>query len=258
MHLRKTAQVAKMLAQAALSGLTRLCPGPGRALRQRITPARRNAFFMNAELTNAATNGLHALCLFFYFWAALRAWQRGDGYFTRAVVGFFFLCFVLKVMGVYVHYEPTAKAVAAVWVVIGFGITLLHYFLLQALRFPLPYRLLGVLFAVACGTLGLVRKDFDFLAVEIVVFNMVAALASRGLLRWGFLGVVSSAVFWIAARKGTEAWIGRELPTAWRYDNDIFHFMLIASTFVVYKAFARGDGLPDGFGESPSQELEAA
>ncbi len=56
--------------------------------------------------------------------------------------------------------------------------------------------------------------------------------------------LLASNVFWIAARKGTEAWIGHELPTAYRYDNDLFHFMLIASTFTVYKAFSRSGGLP--------------
>jgi hypothetical protein len=68
------------------------------------------------------------------------------------------------------------------------------------------------------------------------------------LLRIGFLGVVISNVFWIVARKGTEAWIGKELPSELRYDNDLFHFMLMASTFMVYKAFARGDGVPQSGG----------
>ena len=36
---------------------------------------------MNAELTNALTNGIHALCLLIYFVAALRdPWVVGPGF----------------------------------------------------------------------------------------------------------------------------------------------------------------------------------
>lgn len=97
-----------------------------------------------------------------------------------------------------------------------------------------------MLIAVGCSLLCLATKDFMFIAIQILVINLAAAVYSRGLLRIGFAGVVASNVFWIAARKGTEAWIGHELPIAYRYDNDLFHFMLIASTFTVYKAFSRG------------------
>jgi len=203
---------------------------------------------MNAEHTNALTNGLHALCLFIYFVAALLARWRGDGRFTASVVGFFLLTFMLKTMGVFVHYEPEAEAVATVWVGIGIGIVLLHYLIMHTLRFPGAYRVEGVYFCVATALLCLLTEDFGFLAIQILGINLAAALWSRGLLRIGFLGGVISNVFWIVARKGTEAWIGKELPSELRYDNDLFHFMLIASTFMVYKAFARGDGVPQSGG----------
>lgn len=205
---------------------------------------------MNAEFTNALSNGLHALALFIYFQAAWRARKRGEARFTRSVVGFFFLLVLLKVLGVYVHYDPNSPAVKVAWVVVGLGVILMHYLLLQVLGFALPWRLAGVVFALACSVPSFLWYNFDFLAVEILVFHLVAAFASQGLLRMGFLGVVGSAVFWIAARKGTEAWLGHELPTAYRYDNDIFHFLLIVSTFVVYKAFAKGEGLRAWEGDS--------
>lgn len=199
---------------------------------------------MNAEFTNALSNGLHALALFIYFSAARRARNRGEERFTRSVVGFFFLLFLLKVLGVYVHYDPESPAVKVAWTVVGVGVILMHYLLLKILGFALRWRLAGVAFAIACSVPSFVWYNFDFLAVEILVFHLVAAFASQGLLRLGFLGVVGSALFWIVARKGTEAWIGHELSTEYRYDNDLFHFLLIASTFIVYKAFAKGEGLP--------------
>ena len=54
---------------------------------------------MNAELTNALTNGMHALCLLIYLVAALLASRRRDGRFTTSIVAFFPLTFILKIMG---------------------------------------------------------------------------------------------------------------------------------------------------------------
>ncbi len=212
---------------------------------------------MNAEFTNALTNGLHALCLLMYFLVAARATQRDDERFTGSVVGIFLLIFVLKMLGVFVHYAPKGPGWAEMWVGIGLGLVLLHYVIMQTLRFPSHYRLMGLLFASTCTVLFLMRHDFIFLAVEILVFNLAAALYGRGLLRIGFAGVVLSVVVWIAARKGAETWLGGELPTAWRYDNDLFHFMLIASTFIIFRGFARGDGVPERFGAAV-EEAETA
>ena len=62
-------------------------------------------------------------------------------------------------------------------------------------------------------------------------------LRSRSLLRVGLLMAAGSNIAWIAARKTTELVRGAELPVEWRYDNDIYHFLLIASTLVIYRSF---------------------
>ena len=90
---------------------------------------------MNAEFTNALTNGMHATCLCLYFLAAVRALQRGDGRFTSAVVGFFAVTFVLKIMGVFVHYTPHAGFVDELWIAIAIGVIGLNFLILRALRF---------------------------------------------------------------------------------------------------------------------------
>lgn len=200
--------------------------------------------FMDAHLTNAITNALHAGFLLVYFVLAARARVRGDERFNSWVVGFFFLTFVLKMLGVFVHYSPTAQGVEEVWVAIGLGVILLNFLILQALSFPLGLRVAGVLFSVSCTVLFSLRQDFLFIAAEVLVINLAAALFSRGLLRVGFAGVVLANLFWVGARKGTEVVQGHALATEWRYDNDLYHFLLLASTFLIYKAFARGDGLP--------------
>jgi hypothetical protein len=52
--------------------------------------------------------------------------------------------------------------------------------------------------------------------------------------------VVTSNVIWIAAREISSFWVGHELPVPLRYDNDLYHLMLIASTFIIYQAILRG------------------
>lgn len=214
---------------------------------------------MDAHFTNAITNGLHATCLLIYLAAALRARLRGNPRFTEIVVGFFLLTFCLKVMGVFVHYAPESDGVRETWIGIGAGVVLLNYLILQALRFPVSFRVGGLLFSLGCTALVAASGRFNFIAVEIAVINLAAALYCRGLMRVGFAGVVIANIAWLVAREGTGAWLGHEVPSEWRYDNDLYHFMLIASTFLIFKAFARGDGLPDAFAADPvSEEAEPA
>ena len=198
-------------------------------------------FPMNAEITNALTNALHAVFLLIYFLAACRANGKETGSFSRLVVGFFFLTFLLKVMGVFVHYRPDTQAAGVVWVVVGVGVVLLHYLIMAAVGFPARLRMAGLLFCAVTGVLALALRGFDFVSIQILGINLAAALWCGGLLRIGFLGVALSNAFWLAARRGTEAWIGGPLPTTDRYDNDFYHVLLIASTFIIYRAFSRGE-----------------
>ncbi|MFT5469733.1 MAG: hypothetical protein ACI8UO_004855 [Verrucomicrobiales bacterium] len=199
---------------------------------------------MDAHLTNALTNGLHALFLLLYFLAALRARLLGNMRFTKAVLGFFFLTFALKILGVLVHVNPMAKGIDELWLCIAAGLILLNCLVLQALNFSAAARIGALLFFALCTFVAVERKDFTFLAVEILATYLAAALYCSGLLRIGFVSIAISNVVWIVTRKGTEAFLGHQIPTEWRYDNDLFHFMLIASTFVIYKGFSTGNGLP--------------
>ena len=115
-----------------------------------------------------------------------------------------------------------------------------------------------MVFSIGCTVLVAMSGRFNFIAVEIAVVNLAAALSCRGLLRVGFLGMVIANLVWLAAREGANAWLGYELPVAWRYDNDFYHLLLIASTFIVYKGFARGDGLPVRLEEEAPEKAEMA
>lgn len=197
---------------------------------------------MRAELTNALTNALHAFCLLLYFLGAVRHRRRGSDRFSESVVYLFLFLFVLKVMGVYVHYTPDAASVKYVWVVIAVGLIGMNYVMLHTIAAPPACRFAAVLFFVVSSCLSQwIAVDFVYLAVPLAVNSFVAAYFSRFTLRTGFLASGISNLVWIASRKITAALIGGEVPEAYRYDNDLYHFLLIISTFIIYKAVAQGD-----------------
>lgn len=204
---------------------------------------------MNAEYTNALTNAMHATCLLLYFAAAARGYARKDARFGAAMVGFFLILFLLKVLGVYVHYVPGGPGARQAWFVISIGVVAMNHLALTALQVPPNYRIGGVALSAVCSAIFVVTHDFTFIALPFVLIFLAAAWHCRGWLKAGLYGVVASNMVWIVARKGTELIIGETLPVAWRYDNDVYHLMLIVSTFVIYKGFARGDACAAPQGE---------
>ena len=69
----------------------------------------------------------------------------------------------------------------------------------------------------------------------------MCAYFSQARVRLGFLMIAGANVVWILARQIENRHSGHEIPIEYRYDNDIYHLLLIVSTFVLYKAIARGD-----------------
>jgi hypothetical protein len=197
---------------------------------------------MSAETTNALTNALHATFLFLYLTGSVKHFLCNSERFTAAIVAFFLILFVLKLMGVYVHYYPSKEGVSHVWIAISLLVVFLNYVIVHALKTPEFVRGLAVLISLIFSFLFIVNEErFIYLALPLILIYLAAAYYSKGLLRLGFLLVVASNVIWIAAREIASFWIGHELPVHLRFDNDLYHFMLIASTFIIYQAILRGD-----------------
>jgi hypothetical protein len=191
---------------------------------------------MNAHLTNAVSNALHAMFLLAYFFGALRLRVRGRG-LRGEVVAFFGVLLVLKLLGVWVHYAPEEASPG--WTAISLLVVLLNYLLIRALNAPwVAQGFVVVLSLVSCWLFLAGDGNFLFIAGPIVLVYLVAAFYSRSTLRAGFLMAVASNVIWIAARQVTAILMGHEVPSEARYDNDIFHLMLIASTYVIYRGFS--------------------
>jgi hypothetical protein len=194
---------------------------------------------LDASVTNAITNALHAFFLLLYFLGAARHHRKGSGGFTRLVVSLFLLLFVVKVIGVIVHALPPGQVVDIAWGIVAILTIALNDAVLRTTTTPTPVRITAVALSLVC-VLAFVISDGEFLFLALpglVVFAYTGA-RSTGLRRIGFFMAAGSNLAWIAARKTTEAIRGGELPIGLRYDNDAYHFLLIASTFVIYKGFA--------------------
>jgi hypothetical protein len=196
---------------------------------------------MSAETTNALTNALHAMFLFLYLTGSTKHYLRNSKHFTGWIVTFFLILFVLKVMGVYVHYYPSDGEISNVWIAISLLIVFLNYAVVHGMDTPNIFRGFAVLISLLFSFLFIVNGgSFVYLALPLTLIYLAAAYYSRGLLRLGFLLVVASNVIWITAREIASFWIGYELPVHLRFDNDLYHLMLIVSTLIIYQAILRG------------------
>jgi hypothetical protein len=197
---------------------------------------------VSAEVTNALTNALHALFLFLYLTGAAKHYLRKNERFTGSIVVFFLILFVLKLMGVYVHYFPSKEGLAYTWIAISLLVVFLNYVIVHAMETPDFVRGFAVLVSLIFSLLFIVNAgNFAYVALPLILIYLAAAYYSRGLVRLGFLLVVVSNLLWIAGREIASFLIGYELPVHLRFDNDLYHLMLIASTFIIYKAILRGD-----------------
>jgi hypothetical protein len=196
---------------------------------------------MSAETTNALTNALHAIFLFLYLAGSTKHYSSNNRNFTGWIVTFFLVLFVLKLMGVYVHYYPSEGGVSHVWIAISLLVVFLNYVVLHGMEVPSIFRGFAILLSLLFSFLFIVNGGgFVYLAFPLTLIYLAAAYYSRGLLRLGFFLVVASNIIWIAAREIASSWIGYELPVQLRYDNDLYHLMLIASTLIIYQAILRG------------------
>lgn len=195
--------------------------------------------FPDAVQTNAFSNALHAIFLFCYFIGALVHLIRKDHNFSLLIVLFFFNILVLKLLGIYVHYYELS-GMTAPWIAICLLTLMMNYLLVEATDMSVISRVLLVFFSIVCTFFYLTQDGFVYIAMMILVTTLAMAYFTSSMLRWGFLMTVLSNVVWIAARQIENHLLGHEISTAYRYDNDVYHLMLIISTFIIYKSIVKG------------------
>lgn len=196
---------------------------------------------MSAILTNAITNALHAIFLFTYFALSFFYWSRKDTRFNGFIILFFFLTFILKMLGVWNHYDATNPYVKYSWEMINMGVVLLNYCIVTAIRMPSIVRIIVILLSTVLAYLYYAyTANFLFIALSVLITNLVAAKFSEKTARLGFALIVFSNMVWIALRQGAEWILGHSLPPSLRYDNDVYHILLIISTFILFTSVIKG------------------
>ena len=80
--------------------------------------------------------------------------------FTGWVVSFFLILFVLKLMGVYVHYYPSKGGVSNVWIAISLLVVFLNYVVIHGMETPNIFRGIAVLLSLVFSFLFIVHLPF--------------------------------------------------------------------------------------------------
>lgn len=196
---------------------------------------------INATNTNVISNFLHALFLFIYFIGAVVHYSKKDHTFSVLVVLFFFLGFILKILGAYAHYYDMGQSLTPAWIAISLLVTMLVYSAIEAIEMPEIHRIISIFIALSFNFLYVTNQgNFGYIALSLMTMNLTLAYYSSGMLRLGFVLIVISNILWLVCRHIENYILGYPVPLAYRYDNDIYHVLLIISTFIIYKAIAKG------------------
>ena len=196
---------------------------------------------MDATVTNPITDLMNAVVLGLFFLCALvRYWQK-DPFFSLPIVLIFLTTSLLSVFGIVSHiYTGTSVAWAGA-LLISLGVVYSNYLFIESLWFSQGTRLIIMLFSVLCTFAFCIYNDYLYIALPFIMMYTIAALYTRSLLRIGFFMIVVSNVLWILARLIENHVLGHEIPISYRFDNDIYHFLLMFSSYIIYRGAAKGD-----------------
>lgn len=197
----------------------------------------------NAIVTNMLTDALNGFFLSIYFSFSLWGFLKNDRRFSLFIVMLFLTFFALTVLGAYAHFysEKIAPSHSSIWVAISLLIILLNYFVAYGMQMPDYVRMFILCLSVFSSFLFITGgQNYTYLALPLTVIYLIAALYSRQLLRIGFALIVCSNLFWLLMRNLINYYLGFSLPIEDTYDNDLYHFMLIGSTFIIFLAILRG------------------
>ena len=196
---------------------------------------------MNALFTNSISNGIHALFLFCYFILSLNYRLKNNQKFSSLIVVLFLSLFILKVLGVFAHSSYGIPYEKQIWLAIGLSIVFLNYTIFHAMSAPPFVRLIVILISLSSVWLNIIFENFLFIAINSLLVYLLAAIYSSGKTRIAFIFIVVSNIIWILLRESINAYLGYELPEQFRYDNDIYHLLLIISSFLLYRSIVKGD-----------------
>lgn len=203
----------------------------------------------DASLTNAFTNALHAFALFTYFALSLYQYIKGNPYFTSLnIIYTFFILFILKLLGVYVHlFVIYSTGYVVGWSACFILTWLLTFFSLKMVEVPqkifLGLLALATILCLNAFNLLLLHKDSFFYSMALLtgLVFFVCAYYTQKLVRMGFLLIVLSNITWMVLRANAPFCPANVENPSCNYDNDIYHVMLMFASFLIYYGILHGD-----------------
>lgn len=196
---------------------------------------------MNATITNAVSDCLLAVFLLYCALKCIHRYFQGDKRYTLFIALFFSSVFLVTALAAWAHYDYKASYVNQIWLGITSGIIFLNYCLAYAINIPDKVRVLVVLLSLILAACFQYTGHFLFIALSIIFIYSLAAFYSVKNTRTGFILIVLSNIVWIVLREGAQLILDQKLPAKWRYDNDIYHLLLIYATYRVYRSIGQND-----------------
>ena len=192
-------------------------------------------------MLNSFTNALHATALIIYTVLVYLAMRAGDPLYTIWIFLTFLFVAILKILGMIVHL-PAVDHVRNrhnfVWILISIGLVFLNFATFMAIHAP-PWAIaIGMLVTVALAaqyirTLIESTGHFLWIALAMAIVYVLCAVVTTGLLRLGWICTLLSQILWIGLER--VPYLEQR-----KLHNDIYHFALIGSSYLLFKSIATG------------------
>ena len=209
---------------------------------------------MSLSGINSITNAIHFLALISYTILGLHYCQQQNSRWRLSIVFFFGILAIGKLAGVIAHLPPEnwpsylpemlSGQYRLIWnfiaiqIFFGIGVTL---FLM-----PVP-RLIGRLCIIASLLLSvcsILKQSFLFLSLSQILTVLICIHSTHDYLRLSWCGVLVSNIIWIVIKYGLLFFLLHISIDTIKHDyafyNDIYHIMLIISTFYLFKSVEQG------------------
>lgn len=199
---------------------------------------------MSAIWTNIITDAMLALFLFFICVRTIIERARGNEKFTGFIILFFITVFILSLLGSFAHYLDETlypEVNLRIWLAIGVLVVFLNYCIVYSMNLPDAIRMMIVFISLFFLYFFIISLNYIFIALSMLFAYISAALYAKRLARIGFIAVVTANLVWMVLRISSNYVLGYELPVQYRYDNDVYHVLLIVAVYILFKAIRKGD-----------------
>ncbi len=190
---------------------------------------------------NSFTNFLHAVALASYTWLVYSGLTQGKPHYDLYIFGCFGFLFVIKIFGIIVHIpsiEHNKEKHNFFWIIISILIIFLNYVTLKSINTNFLLVFSGTATVVILASLY-IRSLFNsggkfyLIAAAFTIVHSLCAIVTKGQLSLAWFYLLMSNLLWIVFSK---------IPFLHKnkYHNDIYHFMLIGSTYYLYSTIESG------------------